>query len=296
MATGPIVWTRAVNGWFRQSRGLALACVLTGTGIYALIGPPVVTRIAAQQGWRTAFVALGLLMVVPWITTLLLFREPAEARAGADPARPAARPSFAGLSLREALRSRRFWIIGLGLLFGGVGITAMLAHLVPMLTDKGIAPAQAAWVASTFGLAVVGGRLGAGWLLDRYPTGWICATVMALAALACLLMLGFDGRSLAIPVTVAVLVGLAGGTEVDLVAYLAAKYFGLRAYGKIYGVFFACFSIGAGTAPALAGVMFDRSGHYQDALLLFAITFSLAAILLGSLGRDPGLDAAPDRG
>ena len=51
-----------------------------------------------------------------------------------------------------------------------------------------------------------------------------------------------------------------------------------------------------GTAPALAGVMFDRSGHYQDALLLFAITFSLAAILLGSLGRDPGLDAAPDRG
>jgi predicted MFS family arabinose efflux permease len=295
VATGPIVWTRAISGWFRQARGLALACVLTGTGIYALIGPPVVTWIATEYGWRTAFLSLAAMMTIPWVTTLLLFREPGEARTGSlDPSRAAARAALAGLSLHAALRQRRFWIIGLGLLCGGVGITAMLAHLVPMLTDKGIAPAEAAWVASTFGLAVVAGRLGAGWLLDRYPTGWICAAVMSLAALACLLMLTFDGRSLAIPVTVAVLVGLAGGTEVDLVAYLAAKYFGLASYGKIYGVFFACFSIGAGTAPALAGVMFDRSGHYQGALSLFVVTFTLAAILLGSLGRDPGLDDSPD--
>lgn len=295
VATGPIVWTRAVNGWFSKSRGFALACVLTGTGVYALVGPAIVTRIAAEQGWRIAFVSLAMLMIVPWITTLFLFREPPATAHPAKAGSAGVSTAVSGLTLRDALATRRFWIIGLGLLAGSLGITAMLAHLVPMLTDKGVAPAQAAWVASAFGLAVVGGRLGAGWLLDRFPTGWICATVMSLAALACLLMLTFDGSSLAVPVMVAVLVGLAGGTEVDLVAYLAARYFGLASYGKIYGLLFACFSLGAGTAPALAGVMFDRSGHYDGALMLFAVTFTASAVLLGSLGRDPGLDAERGR-
>jgi MFS family permease len=188
--------------------------------------------------------------------------------------------------------SRRFWTIAAGLFLASVGCTAVIAHLVPMLTDRGVAPGTAAWVAATLGLSVVAGRLLAGSCLDRFATGTVCAAVMASAALGCLLMLSFDGQHLGIPLAVAVLVGIAVGSEVDLVAYLAAKYFGLAAYGKIYGVLFGVFALGAGSAPALAGFMFDASGNYQRALTVLALAFVGSAALLGSLGREPGLGAA----
>jgi cyanate permease len=105
-------------------------------------------------------------------------------------------------------------------------------------------------------------------------------------------MPSFDGEHLGIPVVVALLVGVAAGSEVDLVAYLAAKYYGLAAYGKIYGVLFGVFALGAGSAPALAGFMFDASGNYQRALTVLALAFAGSAALLGSLGRGPGLGAA----
>jgi len=287
VATGPIVWTRAVNGVFRLHRGLALA----GTGIFALLGPPMVTEVARQFGWRMAFLFLGGLMSLSWLSTLVWFddrRQPLAACA-VTPTPAAARNLATGLTLREALRSGRFWVIAGGLFLASIGVTAMVAHLVPMLTDRGVAPAAAAWVASALGLSVVGGRLLTGWSLDHFPTGWVCAAIMLSAAGGSLLMLGFDGEHLRVPVVAAILVGIAAGGEVDLVAYLAAKFFGLHAYGKVYGVLYACFAIGAGTSPVIAGLIFDASGNYQRALPLLALAFAGSALLLGSLGRTPGL-------
>jgi predicted MFS family arabinose efflux permease len=277
VATGPIVWTRVVSGWFTINRGFALACTLVGTGLFALLGPPAVTWLVARAGWREAFVALAALMASSWISTYFWLRE--------RPLSSSLATSMAfGLTLRQALRARRFWVIAAGLLLASVGSTAMVAHLVPMLTDRGVSPKGAAWVLSTLGLAVVTGRLLAGRCLDRFPTGWVCAVLMVGAACGCALMLNFDGVHLEIPVAAAILVGLAAGGEIDLIAFLAAKYFGLSAYGRIAGVLYACFALGAGSAPVLAGVLFDRYGNYQRALEVVAVAFAASAVLLGSLG------------
>jgi len=291
VATGPIVWTRAVNGWFHAHRGLALAATLAGTGIFALLGPPAITEVSDQLGWRSAFLALGGLMSLSWFSTLVWFKDRGRTRVTSRVPKETKRAGPA-LTLAQALRSKRFWAIAGGLFLASIGVTAMIAHLVPMLTDRGITPAAAAWVASTLGLSVLGGRLLTGWSLDHFATGWVCAAIMIGAAGGCLLMLQFDGRHLLVPVITVILVGLAAGGEVDLVAYLAAKFFGLSSYGKVYGVLYACFAIGAGISPVLAGYLFDESGNYRRALPLLAVAFAGSALLLGSLGRQPGLDAS----
>ena len=61
----------------------------------------------------------------------------------------------------------------------------------------------------------------------------------------------------------AVLVGLGMGAEVDLIAYLQSRYFGLRAFGQIYGYLFAVFTVGTGLGPFLMGAAYDATGSYR---------------------------------
>src|SRR6185503_10726987 len=84
-----------------------------------------------------------------------------------------------------------------------------------------------------------------------------------------------------------ILVGFAAGAEFDLVAYLSARYFGMRHFGVIYGVLYAMFVSASGLAPGLFGRVFDATGSYALALHVAAATFIAGALLVLTLGRYP---------
>ena len=90
----------------------------------------------------------------------------------------------------------------------------------------------------------------------------------------------------------AVLIGLAAGAELDLMAFLAARYFGLRRYASIYGVVFVFFSVAAGIAPAAFGYVYDWSGGYSLALNVAAAACFVGAVSVLTLGRYPSFDSA----
>jgi MFS family permease len=87
------------------------------------------------------------------------------------------------------------------------------------------------------------------------------------------------------------MVGFAMGAEVDLIGYLVSRYFGMRAYGIIYGCQYTAFLIGTALGPLITAAVFDAQGTYASALYGSAVALGIAA-LLGA--RLPPLSVAVD--
>jgi MFS family permease len=279
IGTTPLTWSRGIASWFDRERGLALGIGLTGTGVTAFLAPPLMTAIVAGSGWRAGYLAIAagiVLVAVP--TVWLLFRE--RGAAVAAPGAPVA--TATGHTLGEALRDYRFWILIVSFLFICAAVTGVNANLVPMLTDGGLGAAEAAGYASLLGLFVIVGRLTAGWLLDRLWAPVVGLLVLLPSALSCLLL-----QQHVAPAVAVAFLGLAGGAEFDLIAFLCLRYFGTRHYGQIYAWQWASFTVGSGAGPIAFGAIFDASGSYSTALLAGGIAMLAAPALLLALGPYP---------
>ena len=165
----------------------------------------------------------------------------------------------AGVTAGQSLRTSAFWLLTVAVFLVVTTVNGMIAHLVPLLTDRGIDVGRATSVLSAVGLSVIVGRLVAGYLLDRFFAPYVAAGLFVTPLVAIgLLMAGAGGVA---PVVAAVSLGFGLGSEVDVVGFLVGRYFGLRSFGEIYGYVFAIFTLGTGFGPVLA-VSFDA-----DALL-----------------------------
>ncbi len=90
----------------------------------------------------------------------------------------------------------------------------------------------------------------------------------------------------------AIMIGLTLGAEVDVIAYLSARYFGMLNYGTLYGAVIAALSVGTAFGPLTAGWFFDIGGDYSGFLQLVCIMVVIASIMLLSLGRAQPFDDA----
>lgn len=309
----PVTWTRAIVSWFFMSRGMALAIILIGTGTAGFFLPIYASWLIETFGWRGGFVGVGLLPVVIALPVVwLLFQDSPEsaakardARAAAEgsaasPATPAdktgaAAPEHDGLTFQEALRSYRFWLIVVVILLVTVQTSGTLTNLFPLLLDKGFVPRDAATIAGTIGASVIVGRLMTGYLIDRFWAPGIALPLLVLPAIACLILV-MPEISIPLAYLAAFMIGLAAGAETDVFAYVAARYFGLKNYGRIYGVFYAVFAFAAGLSPFFFGRVFDITGSYNLVLYASAIMVVVGAILLLSLGRYPARFAVTSSG
>ena len=277
--------TMAITRRFSASLGLALAVTLAGTGLYAgLVMPVVATKAIAAVGFRSAYLIIGAIGLTASLPLLFLFFDrgasrPENSRASRKPGDPAARQ---GAPVKELLRGRYFWRIALSGFLVTMAATSMLAHFVPLMTDRGVDPATAAAVAGAIGISTILGRIGAGMLLDiAHPPliGAICFIGPFLASMAILA----GTASLGSAIGSALLIGLAVGAEVDIVSFLTRRYLGLGHYAALYSTLYGLTAMGAGIGVPLAGFIFDRSGNYNLALYLFMASSAVASILIYSL-------------
>lgn len=270
--TTPLVWTRAVVGRFTAARGLALGLTLLGTGIAGIIAPTVIGPIILDHGWRAGCLCLAatVLFIAAPLTYLLL----------AEPAPVQRRAVTLRHPIGTMFRERPFAQLAGAFLLLGLGITGLIVHLVPILIDHGYSERAAAGSAALLGLAVMAGRLLVGALVDRLPPTRVAFTFLILPVVACILLLLHGPALLAV-----LLLGLAAGAEIDLLAYFASQYFPVTRYGATYGWALAIFSLGAGFGPVLAGAIFDSTHGYGTVLLLSAALITIAASMIGMLGQ-----------
>ncbi|WP_414439760.1 MFS transporter [Burkholderia sp. 22PA0106] len=278
----PLPYAKAIAGAFDRRRGLAMGIAMTGVGLGAALVPRLTQAYLDRFGWRGAYGLVGVTVFVIAFFAVALFIGGADAasRGTSDPARKAALP---GIEAGEALRSPLFWMLAAAFLCIPVVANGTIAHLVPLLTDRGIPAGRAVTVFSGIGIALIVGRLLCGFLLDRFFGPHVAIAFVVLPAAGVLTLLASSDPVLT--TLGAVLVGLGMGAEVDLIAYLQSRYFGLRAFGQIYGYLFAVFTVGTGLGPFLMGAAYDATGSYRHALIAFVVLLVLAAWLLSRLPR-----------
>lgn len=285
------VWTSAVNSRFEKSRGLALAITLSGASLSAALFPLIATWLITNHGWRMGFAGLAGFWAAIVLPILLLFFRGARDRGGKTGTTPAAR-ALMGLTLSEGLRSIALHklLLAAGLFsFTAVGT---LVHFVPILTGAGVPRMEAAGIAGLIGIFSIIGRLGTGFLLDRFRAQQVGACVFLLPVIGLSLLL-IDATNPLHQMLAAASIGLTLGAEVDVIAYLAAKYFGLRNFGALYGALVMALSLGTAVGPLLAGTIFDRAGSYAPFLMLDIGLMALSALALLSLGPPPAQLAPP---
>jgi MFS family permease len=281
--TSAVTWSCLIAERFSASRGLALGLALSGTGLSAILSPHLAALGMELGGWRTAYLTLAafpLLIVLP-ACLLLLPRK----RLSPQIKEPASLASATDLTPEPAWRSRHFWLMGVSTAAIYCAVGGLIPNLVPALTDRGIAQADAVSIMGLLGAAIIAGRILVGALVDRFWAPLVATIVLIPAAAACLALttdLSFGGYAAA-----AALLGVATGMEFDMLAFLVARYFGLADYPRIYGRLHMFVAGSAGGAPLGFGALYDYTNSYQAAFLLSALLLTGGAAGLVALGRYP---------
>ncbi|WP_276809086.1 MFS transporter [Castellaniella defragrans] len=294
----PLAYSKAITAAFDRQRGLALGVAAAGVGLGTMLMPMVAQWLLNQFGWRGAYVGLG---AITALIALPAFRLMVVPRAGsgaacvsavsaqANAAEAAALP---GWSARQARSSGIFWTMAGAFFLVALAVSGTIAHIVPLLVDRGVSPQAAATAISTAGLSLLVGRIFAGWMLDRCPAPHVAILFFCLPLAGQALLLLDHGASAGL--MAAVLIGLGLGAEIDLIAFMQSRYFGRRAFGEIYGYFFAIFMFASGFGPFLMGQAFRVSGSYEPFLLVSMAGLAVACLLMVMLSRRPERVASVD--
>jgi predicted MFS family arabinose efflux permease len=281
-----------ISAWFYRKRGLAIGLVMAGTGLGYTYVPVLVRYVIDAYSWRAAyFVLAGIIAFIALPLIYVWMREsPRELglRPDGDPPDappPAATSRDVGLEPAQILRRREFWILVSVLIVLSFALHGLLAHLVPMLVDRGMTSATAASVAAVEGVTVMLARVLVGHLMDRFFAPRVAMTFFVLSALG--LVAFAAGAVDGLAYSAAILVGLSLGAEVDMVAYLAGRYFGLKSFGATFGLLFGAVLVGITLGPVAFGFTYESMGSYVDVLWVSVAFNVLAILLMAVLGPFP---------
>jgi MFS family permease len=284
---GAMPYTDVVSHWFDRHRGLAISVMMLGLGAIAI--PSVAQRLVATLGWRLAYTVFGFSIVLVPLPVVAAFLKERPENMGLLPdgdgvaqiSTPVA-SSDVGLTVHAAVRTSEFWTMACVLFLVTASVHACFIHLPAILTDRGSSGQLAALASSLFGVGLFIGRVGCGYLLDQVFAPRVAAWLFAAVAMG-IAFLGL-GHAIWSACIAAVLVGLGIGAEVDIIAYLTSRYFGLRSYGAIFGWIWAVFGVSGGLGAYLMGFGFDKTGSYVVPLIGFFCAAVLATLLIVRLG------------
>ena len=299
-----VLYTKVVSGWFRQRRGLFLGLTAgVGNGAGATLMPIAAAVLIADFGWRGAYIGLGLIVLLlgfPFL--LLLLHDPPVAASADDATEAATGPGFSpGFNLGQARRTTTFWTILAAIALGAGSMTAVFAHVIPMLLDRGMPMPLATTVLSIFALVAVIWQISIGHLLDRVRTPRIALPFYLCARAGVLLFQ--HAATLPQLLLAAGLMGIGLGTEYGVLPYYISRYFGLPSYGAIYGVIYGTVVLTMGITPFLMDRVFDATASYDHAIYAIAAALAVGAALIARLrpyedlheSRPLTADAAPMR-
>ncbi len=281
----PVIST--VARWFATRRSLMTGIVVAGAGIGGLIEPPLVSRLISACGWRTAYIILGIIiMLVVILAAQFLKRAPNQmgqlSHAENKEEKPGEGFGAQGFSLKEAVYTRQFWLV-LGILFCfGYSLFSVVVHIVPHAIDLGVPAITAANILAAMGGMSIIGDFALGYLGDRIGNRQLF--IIGFILMAAVLFLLVPATEIWILFLFAVIFGCAHGGMATSESPLIAWLFGLRSHGLVYGVSNLGFTIGAAVGPFITGYIFDLTLSYQVAFLVCGAV-SVVGLILSAVLR-----------
>lgn len=276
----------AVGNWFRKKRGLAFGITQSGLGMAGVLVPLIAVTIT-RQGWRFAAQAIGIGVLAVGIPIALVVRDTPERYgllpdgeepdSGADGTKVRAKEEE-GFTVKEALATSAFWLLATVFTLRLMVTVAITTHVLPYLIDVGFKRETAAAALGSIAAVSTIGRMGFGWLGDRLTKRYVIAgLLMSLAASQLYLCQVRNVPQLI--VFIALYAPSYGGLAV-LMQSIRADYFGRRAFGTIMGYMNLFTSIGTAVGPIFAAYVWERTGSYRLAFVIFTITTLIALVIM----------------
>ena len=289
--TNSVPYMPILSAWFFKYRGLAIGISIAGIGLGYAYVPLLVQYLVDNAGWRYGYFALSGIVLFIALPLAYFFLKESPADMGLKPdgqtsgKPPEATRKDVGLEVKEILRHRDFWMLVAIFVTLSFVLNGMLAHLVPMLSDRGMDTRTAAAVAATEGITVFFSRILIGYLIDRFFAPYVAMVFFSLSAVG--IAIFALGAVDAMAFIGAICVGLSLGAEVDLLAYLTGRYFGLKSFGATYGLLFSAILTGTALGPLAFGIGFDTTGSYIGILTICVGINIVAVILAAFMGKYP---------
>ena len=293
--TGPVV----VSKWFIKKRGRAMAFATTGVAVGGVVLSPIIGTLLGAVGWRQTWLIMGILTMVIMMPLILIFmrRRPEDLGLLPDGApslspidvtsgkKPAAGDPEVSWTLKEAFRTRSFWLLIFTLNLVSLSASAGLLHLVPFLTKQlGMSTQAASFVLSARLASSSVGRIFLGFLLERIPVRYGLALVVGMRSLGTILLLVLP-YPINIPIHI-ITGGMIGGNLVLVQPLLFSSYYGRKFAGSIQGSIQPLLGIAGLIGPLAIAIMYDVTGTFTSAFYISA-AFGFVGCALAMVATPP---------
>lgn len=282
-----MVPTAAVARWFRKDIGKASGVLAMGIGIGGVL-LPLLVKVIDAYGWQETLVILAVGAWGVGIPLSFFFRDrPEKYGLLPDGKQQNDSKSSAGLrvydfgtGVKEALKMRAFWSIGIATMLQMATMQAVTVHMMPYLTSLGIARSTAGMVAMLVPLISLTSRIPFGLLTDIWDKRYVMAFSIGLLSVGAFLFWLIDGSSFLIIVLFAITFGVGMGGFVSVRPPVVREYFGTKNFATIFGLLSVFATIGMVASPPVAGWVFDTLGFYDPIWLIMSIIAMIGTLIM----------------
>ena len=290
----------AINQWFVRRKGLAMSITYMGQSIGGSVITPAVAFIVLSQGWRTAAIVSGVIMVALTIPLSFVVRGSPES-VGLLPDGDAVRSDVRGnvltertsrfsrhittvdFTIKEAFRTRSFWLLTLAMGLRIAATSGTNVHLVPLVVWKGQSEATGAFVVAVVAFASIPLRVFLGWVGDKWAKQKMIGITMLLGAASMMILLLPGGGLWRLLVFAAL---FAFPEAVPGMAWsLVGDFYGRKSFATLRGVANAAGSFMSAGTPVYLGWRFDSTESYRDALIPVIALYVITALIFWNLPK-----------
>jgi len=271
--------------WFKKNLGKASGMLAVGFALGGLFVPQLVKMIDTY-GWQTTLVYLSGGAVILGIPMSFLFRNRPEDYGllpdgqPQDEMRGPSADDFS-MGIKEALKTRAFWFIGIAAMFQAMGMMAVAVNLMPYLESLGLQRARVAVAVQYLPLVSLGARIPFGALVDISSNKkYVMAFSLGLTTIGLVVLGLIDGSSFALVILFTVIHGLGAAGAIPSRAPMIREYFGIRKFGTIFGMLNVFATLGIAIGPPLAAWVFDNRGTYNPIWLVYGGLALLGTVLI----------------
>lgn len=280
--TMPTAYSRVIVSHFSARRGFALGFAMAGAALILAGFFPLIQAIIDVYGRQPAYLAIAVFCVcVPLPLVIKWMPDKAGIRTAQELVRD--NQDVQGVTLKEAMQSLPFWLMSAGFTLAGTIISAVLGHLVPLAQAHGVSGAQLFLVGPTVALGLIAGRFIVGIMLDRFSGSRVVLVVLLFPLLGMSMLA--SGATGLIALLALLLHAIGAGGESDTMAYLASRYFGIKAFGAIFGTMYAAFIIGYAVGPLILGYSQQFTGNYEKGVDIVVVIAAITLVPFFVLGR-----------
>jgi len=291
-----IVPATVIARWFKKNIGKANGVLSMGFALGGLY-VPMLTRLIDAYGWQNTLMYMSIAMLLLGIPLSFIFRDrpedygmlpdgvPQETKKSAVAEIYADEPD---ISIRDVLKMRIFWFMGIAAMFQVMAMQAVNIHIMTYMGSLGMDRNMASMAVVTLSVCTLVARVPFGFLADIYPKKFVLALSLILTS-AGLVIFGLNTGSSFLPVILfAAVYGVGTAGSMPLRGAVVREYFGAKRFGTIYGLMAIFSTIGVSIGAPLAGWVFDTRGTYNPIWFVFAVLSFIGTLMVLTLQKSAG--------